>query len=134
MATAYLSFAILCGILALVVHRIFRRNREFRVCITNFYAGNFLWLIHEKKEEAIGELHGCLPAPRLRNYRPLGIDQLVQIFRADNEGRLMEHFQFTFRQTGNTLEQVLLGTKAFGTNEPANLEALLSTNFKGSDQ
>jgi hypothetical protein len=46
----------------------------------------------------------------------------------------MELFLFHFRQTGNTLEQVFLGTKAFGTIEPANLEALLSTNFKGPYQ
>jgi hypothetical protein len=43
----------------------------------------------------------------------------------------MELFLFYFRQPGNTLEQVFLGTKALGTIEPANLEALLSTNFKG---
>src|ERR1700712_1944333 len=108
MAVTYLPLALLSGILALIVHRILRRSREFRVCMTNFYAEDSLQLTSEKRDEAIGKLHGCLPAPRLHNYRPLGIDQLVQIFRADNEGRLMEHFQFTFRQTGNTLEQVLL--------------------------
>jgi hypothetical protein len=43
----------------------------------------------------------------------------------------MELFLFHFRQTGNTLEQVFLGTKAFGTIEPANMEAILSTKFKG---
>lgn len=45
----------------------------------------------------------------------------------------MELFLFHFRQTGSTLEQVFLGTKAFGTIEPANLEAILSTNFKGPE-
>ena len=43
----------------------------------------------------------------------------------------MELFLFHFRQTGYTLEQVFLGTQAFGTVDPANLEAILSTNFKG---
>jgi hypothetical protein len=43
----------------------------------------------------------------------------------------MELFLFHFRQTGNTLEQKFLGTRAFGTIEPANLEAMLSTNFQG---
>ncbi|KAJ4514742.1 hypothetical protein HRR75_004106 [Exophiala dermatitidis] len=42
----------------------------------------------------------------------------------------MELFLFHFRQAGNTLQQVFLGTSAFGTIEPANLEAILSTNFK----
>lgn len=44
----------------------------------------------------------------------------------------MELFLFHFRQTGNTVEQVFLGTPAFDTIEPANLEALLSTKFKGN--
>ncbi|KAJ5052630.1 cytochrome P450 [Bipolaris maydis] len=52
------------------------------------------------------------------------------IFRADVESRLMELFLFHFRQTGNTLEQKFLGTRAYGTIEPANLEAIFSTNFK----
>ena len=43
----------------------------------------------------------------------------------------MELFLFHFRQTGNTVDQVFIGTKAFDTIEPANLEAVLSTNFKG---
>jgi len=43
----------------------------------------------------------------------------------------MELFLFHFRQTGNTLEQKFLGSLAFGTIEPENLEAMLSTNFKG---
>ena len=41
----------------------------------------------------------------------------------------MELFLFHFRLWGTTLEQVFLGTKAFGTIEPRNLEAILSTNF-----
>jgi hypothetical protein len=43
----------------------------------------------------------------------------------------MELFLFHFRLWGTTLEQIFLGTRAFGTIEPANLEAILSTNFKG---
>ena len=60
------------------------------------------------------------------------MDRLEQIFRADAETRLMELFLFHFRQTGSTLEQVFLGTPAFGTIEPANLQAMLSTNFEGN--
>lgn len=75
-------------------------------------------------------LHGCRPPPRLLNQRPLGLDRLEQIFRANNESRLMELFLFHFRLWGTTLEQVFLGTQAFGTIEPRNLEAILSTNFQ----
>ncbi|KAH6256440.1 hypothetical protein HBI40_251390, partial [Parastagonospora nodorum] len=83
-----------------------------------------------KTNEALGRHHGCLPAPRLPNQRPWGIDRLV--FRADAESRLMELFLFHFRQTGKTLEQRLLGTKAYGTIEPANFEAILSTQSAGN--
>ena len=43
----------------------------------------------------------------------------------------MELFLFHFRQTGYTLQQVFLGTPAFGTADPANLEAILSSKFSG---
>lgn len=59
------------------------------------------------------------------------MDRLEQIFRANTESRLMELFLFHFRQTGCTLEQVFLGVPAFGTVDPANMEAILSSNFKG---
>lgn len=42
----------------------------------------------------------------------------------------MELFLFHFRQTGYTLEQKFLGALAFGTVDPANMEAILSANFK----
>lgn len=75
--------------------------------------------------------HGCLPPPMLQNQRPLGIDRLEQIFRGDAEFRLMELFLFHFRQTGYTLQQIFLRNPAFGTVDPANLEAIFSTKFKG---
>lgn len=78
----------------------------------------------------MGEAHGCQSPPRLINQRPLGVDRLEQIFRANDESRLMELFLFHFRLWGTTLEQVFLGSQAFGTIEPANLEAILSTNFQ----
>lgn len=78
----------------------------------------------------IAAQNGCKSPPRLVNQRPFGIDRLEQIFRADAESRLMELFLFHFRLWGTTLEQKFLGTLAFGTIEPRNLEAILSTNFQ----
>ncbi|KAF7868848.1 uncharacterized protein EAF02_009584 [Botrytis sinoallii] len=86
--------------------------------------------IQENKEtRAIIKNLGCLSPPLLENQRPLGIDRLEQIFRADNESRLMELFLFHFRQTGYTLKQIFLLTPAYGTVDPANLEAIMSTKF-----
>lgn len=45
----------------------------------------------------------------------------------------MELFLFHFRQTGYTLKQVFLMTPAYGTVDPANLEAILSTKFHGTE-
>jgi hypothetical protein len=43
----------------------------------------------------------------------------------------MELFTFHFEDVGNTLEQKFLGTRAFGTIDPKNLEAMLSKRFHG---
>ena len=101
-------------------------------CAIAFYVRNARRRHRESKTDAaIADRHGCLPPPLLQNQRPLGVDRLEQIFRANTESRLMELFLFHFRQTGNTLKQVFLLTPAYGTIDPANLEAMLSTNFKG---
>ena len=39
---------------------------------------------------------------------------------------------FHFEDVGATLEQKFLGTPAYGTIEPRNLEAILSTGFAGT--
>ncbi|KAH9204657.1 cytochrome P450 alkane hydroxylase [Leptodontidium sp. 2 PMI_412] len=94
-----------------------------------------IYHVHNRRKErradiALGIQHECLPPPRLQNQRLFGVDRLEQIFRANTESRLMELFLFHFRQTGHTLEQVFLGSLAFGTVEPANMEAILSSHFK----
>ncbi|KAI3321732.1 cytochrome P450 alkane hydroxylase [Xylariaceae sp. AK1471] len=83
----------------------------------------------QKTLNAIAREHGCLPPPLLQNQRPLGLDRLEQIFRAEAESRLMELFLFHFRRTGYTLKQIFLLTPAYGTVDPANLEAIFSTKF-----
>ncbi|PGH16458.1 hypothetical protein AJ79_01789 [Helicocarpus griseus UAMH5409] len=83
-----------------------------------------------KSDQKFGAQHGCGQAARLRNWWPLGIDRLIQIWTADSEQRLMELFTFHFRDVGNTLEQRFLGTRAFGTIDPKNLEAMMSSKMK----
>ena len=45
----------------------------------------------------------------------------------------MALFMYHFRLWGDTLEQVFLGTRALGTNDPRNLEAMFSTQFSRCD-
>lgn len=101
------------------------------VCLLALFVYRF-WSTAKRARlhNAIKAEHKCQPPPRLLNQRPWGIDRLEQIFRADAESRLMELFLFHFRLWGTTLEQVFLGTQAFGTIEPRNLEAILSTKFE----
>ena len=107
------------------------RTRQVRlVLLTNKIPGLYV----QQSHKLFAQQYGCLPAPRIQNQRPWGVDRLEQIFRGDRESRLNELFLFHFRQTGCTVEQVLIGTTAFDTIEPANLEALLSTKFKGISQ
>ena len=81
---------------------------------------------------ATREDYGCLPPPRLANRRPLGVDRMEQLVRADSESRLMQLFLFHFRYWGNTLDHVFLGTRSLATIEPRNLESMLCTNLKGT--
>jgi len=43
----------------------------------------------------------------------------------------MELFKFHFEDVGHTLEQKFLGTRAFATIDPRNIEAMLSSQFNG---
>ena len=88
-------------------------------------------LTSDKVDQDFGNSHGCLPPARLKNELLLGVDRLSQIFRADADNKLMALFLWHFRHWGDTLEQVFLGTRAFGTIDPRNLEAMLSTQFSG---
>lgn len=83
-----------------------------------------------KVDCSIGDQNGCKKAPRLKNWWPLGIDRLIQIWTADADQRLMDLFTFHFRDVGTTLEQKFLGTIAFGTIEPRNLEAMMLSQEK----
>ena len=114
MFNSYIVLAALSCAIVLYIHNAMRRYQERKV------------------NTSIADRHRCLPPPLLQNQRPLGVDRLEQIFRANAESRLMELFLFHFRQTGNTLKQVFLLTPAYGTIDPANIEAMLSTNFKGA--
>ncbi|KAH7411530.1 cytochrome P450 alkane hydroxylase [Cadophora sp. MPI-SDFR-AT-0126] len=103
-----------------------------RMLVLVFLSVPIVYHIHKRRKErqALGVQHGCLPPPLLENPRLFGLDRLEQIFRANAESWLMELFLFYFRQTGYILEQVCLRSPAFGTADPANLEAILSSHFK----
>ncbi|KAN0116903.1 cytochrome P450 monooxygenase [Hyaloscypha variabilis] len=97
-----------------IIHRIYRAYQAHR---------------EYQSDTLFGRQHGCLPPPRLINEKLLGIDRLHQIWEANSDSRLMELFLWHFRRWGDTLDQVFLGTQAFNTIDPLNLQAVLSTKF-----
>lgn len=123
-------------LLVLCVNHLYKVKRKQKVlwqCCRQLGSRRLI-LSQSQENEAIAREYGCLPPPRLQNQRPLGLDRLEQIFRAESEPRLMELFLFHFRQTGYTLKQVFLLIPAFGTVDPANLKAMLSSKFSGRAQ
>ncbi|KAI0838439.1 cytochrome P450 monooxygenase [Hypoxylon sp. FL0890] len=61
---------------------------------------------------------------------PLGLDLLLLTLKASDELRLMEFFMDNFRKFGNTFRQVIGTNTSIFTIEPANIEAILSSNAK----
>lgn len=82
-------------------------------------------------DQALLRLHDCCPPPSIRNHRLFGFDRIEEIFRAASERRLMQLFLFHFRQTAGTIQQRFLGTLAFGTTDPENIEAILHSKAQG---
>lgn len=75
--------------------------------------------------------HRCQQAPRLTVRWPLGLDLLVGAFSADREGRLLDFFVSLIEENGINFDQIIFGSRAFGTVDPRNIEAILSTQFRG---
>lgn len=81
--------------------------------------------------------HGCELPPELPKRWPLGIDRIKELWTSNSEGRLLA-FLCSIAieyEPGNSLFQYLLfGPRAFHVLRPENVEAILSTNFKGAPQ
>ncbi|GME48853.1 cytochrome P450 [Neofusicoccum parvum] len=81
-------------------------------------------------EAAFGATRGCAPSKRLRYAWPLGLDLIVDAFRAAASGRILALFDRLVSRTGTTFEQRLLGISGIDTIDPENIEAVLSSQFK----
>jgi len=75
----------------------------------------------------------CKPANELQYNWPFGIDQSVEIFGADRAGTIPSHFLSHFESTVSTFEHIILGGRSIGTVDLENTEAILSTQFLGSE-
>ena len=87
-----------------------------------------------KADIDLGTRHGCSPPPQLPNRWPLGIDRLKELWDSDSKGQLLPFLCSVAidYEPRNMLSQYLLfGPRVWHILRPENVEAVLSTNFKG---
>ncbi len=73
---------------------------------------------------------GCQPALE-HSYRfPFAIDWTLELMQADRENVIPSHFYGIYKELGvPTWEQNFLGTMAYVTTDPKNIQAVLATQF-----
>jgi hypothetical protein len=98
------------------------------VCISYLIFSSFL-AAHRHAQHA-AKL-GCKPPQRSPCTLPLGIDVLQRIMQADREKRVPDMFLEVYKELGrpSTWVQCFLGTDAFITVDPKNIQAILATQF-----
>ncbi|KAM7205418.1 Cytochrome P450, partial [Naviculisporaceae sp. PSN 640] len=87
-----------------------------------------------KADAAYGRKHGCQLPPELSKRWPLGIDRIVDLWKSNADGRLLAFLcsiAKDYEPRNNLCQYLLVGPRAYHVLHPKNVEALLSTNFKG---
>lgn len=72
--------------------------------------------------------------PELTKRWPLGIDRIKQLWDSNADGRLLAFLCSVakdYEPRNNLSQHLLIGPRAYHVLHPQNVEALLSTNFKG---
>ena len=91
----------------------------------------------EQEDNILWNPHHCELPPELPKKWPLVIDRIKELGTSNTEGRLLAFLCSVAidYEPGNSLFQYLLfGPRAFHVLRPENVEAILSTNFKGAPQ
>ncbi|KAI9148371.1 Cytochrome P477 monooxygenase [Paramyrothecium foliicola] len=83
-----------------------------------------------RAEERFSRERGCQPLHPWSAKWPLGLDMLAKAFRYARQKQILKFFVEALAESGTTFEQNLLGSRAIGTIDPQNIEAVLSTNFQ----
>jgi hypothetical protein len=80
---------------------------------------------------------GCKPAPEYPSKDPLGITDIVDIIKANNKGKLCEHFverwDIVSRKEGRPVHTTwaqILRQPNIQTRDPKVIQAVLATQFK----
>jgi hypothetical protein len=128
-----MSFLLLIGLLLLWIgYTAYNRARRNEVCFILARTLDAPVDSEVQIDNAFAAAHGCKPPAKLETGRwPLGLELVVKAFRVAGEQRLLRLMSQIVKETGTTFEQNLLGARGIDTIEPANIEALLSTQFTG---
>ena len=89
----------------------------------------------EQEDNILRNQHRCELPPELPKKWPLVIDRIKELWTSNTEGRLLAFLCSVAidYEPGNSLYQYFLfGPPAFHVLRPENVEAILSTNFKGA--
>lgn len=87
-------------------------------------------MIRHRRAQAFAEAHGCEPAPKRRQkWYYFGADTLVESYRHKKQFHYLELLQQNFTEYGLTYTSSVLGTSKLTTIDPANVEAILKTQW-----
>ncbi|KAK6581714.1 hypothetical protein PZA11_005411 [Diplocarpon coronariae] len=91
-----------------------------------------LHLVVARRRSIASRSHGCKPVPRFPHRDPiLGLDVFLENAKLARDGGFMERVQSRYAQMGRyTFTQLLLGDAIIHTAEPANIKAVLATQFR----
>jgi hypothetical protein len=114
-------------LLIVVPYLYYRRMQKQRVSVSLDLHGwdTDIW----QADALFAEKHHCLRAKPLPIKWPLGLDMLWTAFEHARANRILRYFVEIVTRCAPTFEQNLLGDRSFGTVEPRNIEAVLSTQF-----
>ncbi|KIW00620.1 uncharacterized protein PV09_07816 [Verruconis gallopava] len=86
-----------------------------------------------RADSALGKAHGCQLPAELPKKWPLGIDRIKELWDSNADGRLLAFLcsiAKDYEPINNLYQYLLIGPRAYHVLHPANIETLLSTNFK----
>ncbi|KAK2597810.1 hypothetical protein N8I77_012572 [Diaporthe amygdali] len=82
---------------------------------------------------ALARKHGCEMPPELPKRWPLGIDRIIELWKSNADGHILAFLCSIakgYDGRNNLCQYLLFGPRAYHILHPANVESLLSTNFK----
>lgn len=106
-------YVVLAALLVLCIYTILSRSRR------------------ASRRDAAARDQGCLPVPKRRQrWWKFGADTIYESWLWKKEGRYLELLQHNFRNYGKTYSSQVLGVSKITTMDPANVEAILKTQWE----